>query len=174
MRAALAVGVLLLMLGLRQSLEAQTVANPGFEGELRDWEAKFDYDMSRAEAEAARTGNWGLRVTDEDPSQGSGLRSLAIEAIPGRTYEVSFWARQVAGEGALRVSLRFFDGSETQLQKKAPTVTVQEAAQWQPFVVKGKAPEEAVGFFVLIESVPLETGTFDLDDFAAREIDSSE
>lgn len=163
-----------LVLGFSEMAGAQTVANSGFEDELLDWEAKFDYGMSRAEPEAARTGSWGLRVTDEDPGKGSGLRSLPIEAVPGQTYEVSFWARRIAGEGNARVSLRFFNDSESLLQKKPPTVTVEDAADWRQFTVKGAAPEEAVGFFILIESVPLEMGTFDLDDFACREVPAAE
>lgn len=153
---------------------AQTVANAGFEDELLDWEAKFDYDMSRADPEAARSGSWGLRVTDGDPRQGSGLRSLPIEASPGQAFEVLFWARRIAGEGQARVSLRFFNGNESLLQKKPPTVTVGEAADWRLFTVKGVAPADAVGFFILIESVPLETGTFDFDDFVCREVGASE
>ena len=166
--------VALVCFGATDWAGAQTVANAGFEDELLDWEAKFDYDMSRADPEAARTGSWGLRVTDEDPSQGSGLRSLPIEATPGQAFEVSFWARRIAGEGKARVSLRFFNGSESLLQKKPPTVTIPDAADWRLFTVKGVAPADAVGFFILIESVPLEKGTFDFDDFACREVGSSQ
>ena len=147
---------------------AQNVANPGFESELSDWATSFDYEMSHARTEAARTGDFGLRVADASPNQGSGLESLPLEATPGQKYEVTFWARTVEGEGGLTVSLRFFDGSEKRLEKKPPSVLIEKSPTWKQFTVSGTAPEESVGFAIRIESVPLQTVTVDLDDFEAR------
>lgn len=150
-------------------VHAQTVSNPGFEEDLTDWEASFDYEMSGASAEAARTGKLGLRVVDASPTQGSGLESLPLEVDPGQTIETTFWARRVEGSGTLKVSLRFFDGSGKRLQKQPPSVTVKDTPFWTQFSLTGIAPEEAVAFGIRIESAPLEEGTFDLDDFLVRQ-----
>ncbi len=149
---------------------AQTVVNPGFEQELSDWLPRFDFGMSSALAGAARTGAFGLRVTDAHASKGSGLESLAIEAYPGKKYEVSFWARTVSGEGGVAVALRFFDEHGKNLLKKGPSVKFRSSPEWQKFSVTGTAPEFAVAFCIRIQSLAMEMVTADLDDFEVREV----
>ena len=149
----------------------QEIANPGFEQELSDWTAKADYDMSRTATEAARTGNFGLRVVDEDPSKGSGLQSLPIAASVGKKTQITFWARTISGEGGVRVSLCFLDENFVRIGKNAPSVLVKNSPEWQEFKISGVAPESAAAFYVQISSMPLEMVTADFDDFSSTVLD---
>lgn len=149
---------------------AQTLVNPGFEQDLNDWAPVSDGGMSAAHHEAAHTGGFGLRVTDGNEKKGSGLESLATEATPGKKYEVSFWAKVVSGQGGIVVSLRFLDEKMRGLMKKSPSVTARPGAGWQKFTLAGTAPENTVALCVRIHSMPVETVTVDLDDFAIREL----
>lgn len=144
--------------------------NPGFENDLTDWTPWHDAGMSTAEADAARSGKLGLRIKDESMEKGSGLESLAVEAVPGKTYEVSFWMKTSSGEGTAHVSLRFFDESGKALQKKKPGVSVGPTPDWTQHSVKAAAPERSVGFVVVIQSIAFGVVTASLDDFEVREI----
>lgn len=150
---------------------AQTIVNPGFEQELTEWAPRLDYGMSKTVADAAKTGSFGLRVTDTSDTKSSGLESLAVEAEAGKSYEVSFQSRTISGEGGVMVSLRFFDSEGKSLQKKKPTVVVKGSPEWQRFAVKGKAPEGAVAFGIVIQSIALEQVTADFDDFECKVVE---
>ena len=150
--------------------QAQAVVNGDFEQGVTDWSLRDDRGMSEPVPEAARTGSLGLRVTDADPGRGSSAESLAVEAIPGNTYEVSFWARTVSGTGWIQVVVRFFDEKRKSLQKKPRSVVVRPSGQWEQFTVTAKAPENAVAFVVWIHSLNVDEVTMDLDDFTVREV----
>jgi hypothetical protein len=162
--------VALAAIGFASQALAQQLSNPGFEQDLTDWSQTFDYGMSLALPEAARTGNAGLRITDDKPDKGSGLESLPVEVEAGKKYEVSFWLKTVSGEGGVQVALRFFDEAGKSLQKKFPSVTAGPSVEWKPYSVKAAAPERAVGVTIVIRSLPAGTTTADLDDFEFREI----
>lgn len=151
-------------------VQAQAVVNGDFEQGLTDWTLRDDRGMSEAMPEAARTGSLGLRITDADPGRGSSAESLAVEAMPGNTYEVSFWARTVSGTGGVQVAVRFFDEKRKSLQKKPRSVVVRPSGQWEQFTVTAKAPENTVAFVVWIHSLNADEVTMDLDDFAVREV----
>ncbi|CAN5571055.1 hypothetical protein BH09VER1_BH09VER1_31190 [soil metagenome] len=148
---------------------AQTIVNPGFEQDLTDWTSRFDRNnMSTAVPEAAHSGKLGLRITDDNVKAASSLESLAIEATPGQKFQVTFWARTVAGDGSVAVSLRFFDEKPKNLQKKPPSILFKQTPEWKQFTVTGVAPANSVGFVVVIHSLALETVTADLDDFECK------
>lgn len=149
---------------------AQEIINPGFEKDLTDWLARKDGGMSAAVQVAARSGSYGLRITDNDPGKGSRLESLPIEVVPGRKYEVSFWARTVEGGGGVTVTLGFLDEKQKFLQKKGPLTIARPSAEWQRFTLQARAPDNSVAFVIWIQSLPQETVTMDLDDFEYREL----
>ncbi len=146
----------------------QTISNPGFEKDLTDWLAIRDSDMSRASAEAAHSGALGLRVKDENPKYNSSLTSLATEATPGQKYEITFWARTLAGEGNVAVSLRFCDEKERPLQKKGPYALVTKTPEWKQYTITGVAPPNSVMLVLWIHSTQVESVTADFDDFTCK------
>lgn len=157
---------------LAPSVAAQAILNGDFEQGLTDWSLRDDRGMSGAVAEAARSGSVGLRVTDENPEKGSSAESLPVEALPGTTYEVSFWARTISGKGGVQVAVRFFDEKRKSLQKKPKSVTVKPSGEWEQFTIQSKAPERAVAFVIWIHSLNADVVTMDLDDFTVREVEA--
>lgn len=159
------------ILALSLPAMGQTISNPGFEKDLSDWAAAaYDHDMSQASSEAAHSGKLGLRVKDEDPKYSSSLESLPAEATPGQKYEVTFWARTVAGEGDVAVSLRFCDDKGKALQKKAPKAMVQKAPEWKQYTITGIAPPGTAAFLIWIHTAAPEPVTADLDDFEIKAV----
>lgn len=158
---------------LAPSVPAQAILNGDFEQGLTDWSLREDRGMSEAVAEAARSGALGLRITDQNPAKGSSAESLPVEAIPGTTYAVSFWARTISGAGEVQVAMRFFDEKRKSLQKKPKSVTIKPSGQWQQFTVQSKAPEGSVAFVIWIHSLNADVVTLDLDDFTVREVEGS-
>jgi len=171
--------VLAFSLSLAAPLAAQTgqalpLANGGFEEELKGWSANADGGMSIASAAAARTGKLGLRVTDGKDSAGSSLGSNRLPAVVGKTYEVRFQGRVVAGAG-IGVYLRFFDAKgavlNTQEKKNQNLVALGRThTDWQAHSVKGTAPEGATQVEVWIHSYNKNTVTADFDDVALFEL----
>lgn len=151
--------------GLRQSVCAQALVDPGFEKDLTEWQNRFDYNLSSASEEAARSGKLGLRIADESEQKGSSIESMMMDVEPGKVYEVSFWARTVSGTGAVAVSLIYRDDQDKELQKKKPGVLARPGPEWEEFRAKGKAPETANTVSVWIHSLALEMVTMDIDDF---------
>lgn len=159
-----------LCLGALRAETALDITNPGFEQELSGWSYQFDYDLSRAVAEAARSGSFGVRITDENPTKGGSLESTPLEAIPGGKYEVFFWARTVSGDGSASVALRFLNGDGKALQKEMPRVIVRQTPEWTRFSVTGRAPEDTAAFSIWIRSSPTEMVTVDFDDLECKEV----
>ncbi|MFV0414959.1 MAG: carbohydrate binding domain-containing protein [Chthoniobacterales bacterium] len=147
------------------------IINPGFEDDLVDWLTAHDFNMSHVVPEAARSGAFGLRVTDEMPKEGSGLQSLPVPVEGGNTYELSFWMRLVSGEGRVTVWLRLFDERTKSVSKSRIDLKVEPVSEWKRYSVKSKLPEEAVQAAVRITSANKDVLTVDIDDFELREVE---
>lgn len=142
--------------------------NPGFEDGQNGWAFK-DKGMSLVLGDAARSGNQGLRVNDEDIDRGSEVTCARFATEPGKKVTVRFWARLNDGEG-LGVYLRFFKGDGTcvnkaelhnEIQVKVPA----ETREWQKLELSGTVPEEAIEGEVWIHSYSSSQVKADLDDF---------
>ena len=91
---------LMLMLGMMaimgrptQVMAADNVLpNPGFEEGIKDW--SIGEGDSLVTEEAARTGKYGLRVTNNGmKAKGSNASSARFEVTPGLEFSMTFWAR---------------------------------------------------------------------------------
>lgn len=155
---------------LAASLQAQEVANPGFELELTDWTTRSDREMSATTEEAARSGKVGLRVTDEDTGGGSSLFSLPVEVTPGTKYELSAWARGVSGTGGVGLYLRFVNEQERPVAKDKAAVMPAENKEWKRYSVTDTAPEKAVMAQIWIHSFNQDTPVVDIDDIELKAV----
>lgn len=152
------------------SAGAQEVPNGGFEQDLTDWNTGGDRDMTVAVKDAARTGQLGVRVTDESDGQGSSVTSLPVEALPGTQYELSCWGRGVSGTGGVGVYLRFLNESGGRIGKDSTVTVPAEVKEWKSYSVKNTAPEGAVSAVVWIHSYARDTPVVDLDDFVLKAV----
>ncbi|MFV0337239.1 MAG: carbohydrate binding domain-containing protein [Chthoniobacterales bacterium] len=144
--------------------------NPGFEDGLTDWMIVRDFNMSHSAKEAARLGNLGLRLTDEDPEKGSGLQSLPVAGEGGKTYELSFWMRLVSGAGRVTVQMRPFNEAMKATSKKQIKLNATPTSEWKRYSIKRKLPEEALQLAVRISSANKSVLTVDIDDVECREV----
>jgi hypothetical protein len=156
------------------ALGAQEIANPGFELDLTDWATRTDRDMSAAVEAAARSGNAGLRVTDEDPEAGSALFSLPTEVTPGTKYELSCWARGVSGSGRVGLYLRFLNENEKLVKKEKSVAMSCETKEWKRYAVTDTAPEGAVQAQVWIHSFAKDTPVLDIDDIELKALPANQ
>ncbi len=152
------------------SAGAQEFPNGGFEQDLTDWNTGGDRDMTMAIKEAARTGQLGVRVTDESDGQGSSVTSLPMEALPGTEYELTWWGRGGSGSGGVGVYLRFLNEAGKGTGKDRVVTVPAEAKEWKAYSVKGTAPESAVSVVVWIHSYAKDTPVVDLDDFVLKAV----
>lgn len=152
------------------SAGAEEIPNGGFEQDLTDWDSRGDRNMSQAVKDAARTGQLGVRVTDESDGQGSSLVSLPVEVLPGTPYELSCWGRGVSGAGGVGVYLRFLNEKGRGIGKDRAVTVPAEVKEWKPYAVKGVAPEGAVSAVVWIHSYAKDMPVVDLDDFVLRPV----
>ena len=110
-------GKLWLSLFLAGALSAETaidLKNGDFELQGEGWAAD---KMSVVTKDAAHGGNFGIRITDESPTEGSSCRSAAMAVTAGKAYAVRFWARNPARRGAVGVYMQFFDARNNMLNK---------------------------------------------------------
>ena len=184
MKSKLLLSILVAVGTLRASVvpgvaaDALTLSNPGFENQLTGWDSQEDNGMSKVIAEAAHTGKFGLRVTDDSDTAGSSISSQRIPVTEGKTYQVQFYARVLSGDG-IGVYLRFLkaDGKQvapaTEEEKTAgpkPAVQVDKnQLAWLQFTGTKTAPNEAVSMVIYIHSYSKHKVMADFDDFALTE-----
>lgn len=154
--------------------EKLDLSNPGFEDGLSSWDSSHDNDMSRAVADAAHNGRFGLRVQDRSDTLGSSLISAPLPVISGKRYSVRFWGRILEGEG-LAVYLIFFDAQGGYLNKQELgnenlTMIPKTATDWTQFSVDGAAPDNAFSLKVWIHSFTKSIVVADVDDFTVLEL----
>lgn len=143
--------------------------NPGFEDGLKQWTTpKVDHGMSQSSAGAAHSGKLGLLVNDQDEKKGSEIFSTRLEAIPGKEYQLRFWAKIAEGEG-VAVYLAFADEENKSMLNgaKGDFLNIPAgAAEWKEYTLNGVAPAGTRTVAARIHSF---TGTkvqAQFDDFA--------
>lgn len=156
--------------------DSLTLDNPGFESDLTGWSvAKSDAGMSKVAAEAAHSGDKGLRVTDDSDTSGSEMQSAKVPAVAGKNYQTRFWGKSITGEG-VAVYLVFFDDADKPLTKQEANNEIlflvpKAATEWQQFLVKGTAPEGTASVRIRIHSFVKAMATADIDDFVLTQLD---
>jgi len=149
---------------------AQQIPNGGFEQDLTDWDTGGDRNMSLAVAEAAHSGKFGLRVTDESDRLGSSITSLPTEVVPGARYELGCWSRGVSGTGGVGIYFRFLNENGKALGKDKNITLPADSKEWKRYAVSATAPEGAVSAVVWIHSYAKDMPVVDLDDFELKTI----
>ena len=149
--------------------------NPGYEQQLADWHiAGNDNGFTQLAPEAARNGQYGVRVTDDSPEVGSSFFSSPLPTKPGKTYKLRFWSRLLEGHG-LAVYLVFYGDRGAQLNTQERnnvnlTFVSRDAVDWKPFEVTGVAPEGARTVKVWVHSITKSQVTGDIDDLSLVEV----
>ena len=162
-------------LSMRNSFAAELpLANPGFENGLSGWTAKEDEPMTDVIADAAQTGNLGLRVSDSSNEFGSSLLSERYAVSPGEKLKLTFSAKMISGEG-VEVYLRFSDVSKKLLnsQESANEIIMNienRLVEWTPLVLEAEAPPEAVWVDVWIHSYVKYNVVCNFDNFDLKKL----
>jgi len=149
------------------------LANSGFESGLTDWDTTSDPGMSLATPEAAYRGTVGLRVQDTNEESGSSLHSAHLDAAPGHTYQLRFWARAVQAEG-VAIYLRFFSADQrlltsAELANEHLFMIPGTTTSFRQFVLEAVAPEGTATVRVWIHSFNKSQATADFDDISLFE-----
>lgn len=108
-----------------------------------------------------------LRVTDTKTDAGSALYSRRFQVKPGSEQTLTCRARSLNGEKGLALYLRYLDpsGKSLSLEGKNETmVTIDGKRDWNPWILKGRAPEGAVAVDIWIHSLNKATPTAEVDD----------
>lgn len=165
----LGLGLLLGFCGLPLRAADTAPANPGFEDGLSGWLARDT--MSQTAPEAAQSGKLGLRITDDDTTNGSSLFSSAYPAAAGQTITVTFKAR--ADKKFLAVYL--WPVNEAGRAVKDPavrgdglhSVAIQPSnGAWRDYSLSATLPEGTTAVSVWLHSWSSSTGVADFDDFS--------
>ena len=145
------------------------LANPGFEaGNLSGWSNAGDGNMTLINSSAARTGGYGIRVTDSVTTAGSYLLTPTFPVGEGYNYQVDFASRLISGSG-IGVYLIYLDANGAEVGRYilgVPTNTT----NWTPFTFQMRAPAGAVSAFVQIHSYNASIVTADFDDFSIKAV----
>lgn len=169
-------GLLVVWVSLTGSVLAGTVlplVNPSFEDGKKGW--TDDKGSSQVVAEAAHSGEKGLRIHDEDAENYVRVISGAVPVIPGQRYQLHFFARQVSGHGVNAI-LWFLDDEDNLIQATDGTRLLagppeNDNTEWQEFTITGVAPKNAVTAQVYVQSNRVAIGVVDFDDFRLEQID---
>jgi hypothetical protein len=154
------------------NLGPNLITNGDFEHAMDGWDNAKDNGMSLVSPEAAHSGGFGLRVSDEDPSQGSSLATDHFPANPGQTFEVRFWGRIMSGKDAI-VYIQFFDNKNRQLTTRESGKQIQVrvlGGTWREYAGKGTAPEGTASTRVWIHTTNAAKAIADFDDFTFCEV----
>lgn len=145
------------------------IANNSFEsGTLALWSNAGDNGMSAVVRGAAKSGAFGLRVTDNSTTNRSNLSSTALPVTVGNTCQVRFWAKIGSGTG-LSVDFQFFNSVGTNVgtaSRLVPTLN----DEWRQYVLRAVVPAGATTVSVNVRSSTADQVTADLDDFTYSEV----
>jgi peptidoglycan/xylan/chitin deacetylase (PgdA/CDA1 family) len=157
-----------------QDVASIPMTNGNFEEELAGWTIREKVPMSSINAEAAFSGNQGLRVVDHDASAGSNALSAPIQITGGQGYSLVFWAKTTSNNAAV-VQLRFYDAKRKTLEIETGKLQIKSTAnQWAKLTILARAPENAKTVAVWIHSYSGAKATLDFDDFSLQKVEPSE
>lgn len=161
-----------------EAAEPLTFPNNGFEDGLASWSADQNdqaNNLSKAEAAAAHTGAFGLRVTQTDTQPGSWLQSARIPVESAKTYRFEFWARVVETSG-IGVWIQFYDEDRQNIKRPGGDPTVQlkpNPAGWEHHELDLTTPEGAAFVTFAVHGYNKRAGKTDFDDFSLAPVDAA-
>ena len=152
---------------LLSSTHGNSLQNGGFEFGLDLW--LVNETMSVASPDAAKDGKLGLRVTDQDSSEGSSVYSRSFPIEAGMTATLTFDAR--ADKKFLAVYLWPMDANGKIIRDEnfhgdglAKAVLQASAPQWQSYSVEQVMPTGTEAVKIWIHSWSAATGVADIDN----------
>ena len=110
------------------------VPNLDFEQQLAKWDNRNN--MATVVKEAARTGEFGLRIHDDSDRHGSDIFSSPFPVTPGVGYRLDFWARKLdANSAGTSVYIRLY-GKDGKMLPKEKTrgeivIMMEDSLQWK-------------------------------------------
>ncbi len=143
---------------------AVTLTNPDFEQSLTGWNNTNDNGMSTPTAEAAFTGEVGLRITDTSATLGSSLAGEPFGVTPGERLQVGFWSRKLSGDGAA-VFLRFRTSSGALLSETV-NLHLPGNLSWTGSSFEATVPAQAATAHVWVRAFSTSQSAFDLDEIS--------
>jgi hypothetical protein len=152
--------------------EIIAIKNPGFEDGLNAWtlDKGQESDVGPTK-EAAKTGETGLRVSDQSETEYIRLIAQNVRVEAGKTYKLRFFVNQRTGSGA-NVHFWFLDSYEEPIEPRTvlgpPAETV---PGWKEYESVIKAPENASYAEIHIQSNRAAVGVTDFDDFVFEQLD---
>jgi hypothetical protein len=146
--------------------------NPGFEEGTRGWVPGVEDvagKLSQLSPEAARTGKFGLRVTQPEGGPGSWYQSVPVAVEPAKTYRLQFWARTIKDSG-IGVWVQFFDADEQVIKlPNRAQVAVQvnsDSREWTEYHLDVTLPPGAVTLTYTVHAYSKREVKADFDDFS--------
>jgi peptidoglycan/xylan/chitin deacetylase (PgdA/CDA1 family) len=137
--------------------------NPGFEAGDSQW--VIADEASHVAAEAARTGQLGLRVGQSEyyPS-GSSIHSARFAVVAGQRISLSFWARSRAANCGIYF---WFADAKGKPVGSPPMCGVKDSqGEWREYAFEADVPTRAETVGIWVHSYAGARGEVDLDDFA--------
>lgn len=146
---------------------AHAIANNGFEGGLAFWTTSGDGGMSAAVTNAAKSGSYGLRVTDASTTLGSSVASAKFPVQPGWTYQLRYWGRQLSGNG-MGTYLEFYNASNGYVTNALKQLSA--VSDWREQALRATAPAGAATVRAWLHSYSGSIVTADFDNLVLSEI----
>lgn len=157
-----------ILLASASCLGAQILPNPGFESGMEGWKSTEKTPITSVAAEAAHTGQHGLRVDDQSETDGARFFSDAFTVSPGQKVTLSFWARSPL-DGIAAVSLQPLGARNRPImdEKGQPplVVAIRSSPEWKQYHATFTVPDEAESMTVSVRSWSRSKGVVDIDDF---------
>jgi hypothetical protein len=150
--------------------ETETIANGGFEeianGKPAGWIGFGSGAVYESVYQPVHGGNFSVKLTDNSPQGGNGIRSSSIPAVPGNLYKASVYGRNESGTSQLY--LEFWNAANQRIDVKIATVPA--GAQWNAVEIVAEAPAGAVGANVLLYQHQSNVGVAYFDDASLQEV----
>ena len=153
---------------------AELIFSTGYENEKPVWEIK-DSVMSAITKQAAKTGSFGLRITDADATKGSDFFLLPITINPGQTYRVSCWSRNISGSG-ISVYVLFDDllGKRKKIDPEKETIRLDNNQEWKRYALVVTANKDVNKMVIWIHSYNQHMVVQDFDDILVEKVTGSD
>ena len=156
-----------------------SLANPGFEDAVQGWGVSKDdarLGLSKITAEAARCGQKGLRVEQEEGGPGSWFQSRRMAVQAGARYRIEFWARTI-NTSNVGVWIHFFDAQWKPIAHVGgPPLAVQvpaDAPEWTAYHIDVVAPANAESITLAVRCNRNQSSMADFDDFSITPLGGS-
>ena len=130
--------------------------------------------LSSITAEAARSGQAGLRVNQPEGGPGSWFQSSRTPVDLGARYRIAFWARTLKTSG-IGVWVQFFDDDRKEVKAPA-TIAVQvpqESPSWTQLTLDVQVPAGATSLTLSVHCYSKRPTLADFDDFSISPIETS-